>query len=434
MIAPSMDPKVLDARRARVAAAWGLSDAVVLIGAGELLGVPGGADATYPFLSHAEYFYLADREAPGAVLAFDPAAGWFDFVPATTEAERVWEGRGDAPGIPVSELAGWLAARRGRPVVNLGSRLPGIGGDGARAIDLRETLLHARRPKDVAELERIRAACAASARAYESIRPRIRAGVTERALQVELEAEFFRGGGDRTGYSTIVAAGPHSAVLHFAPGERVVREGDAVLIDAGAEVRRYTSDVTRTYRAPGGDPGFFRDLYAVVLALEERAVAACRAGAEWRDVHMAACREVVAGLVALGLLRGEPDALVERDVHALFFPHGLGHLVGLGVRDASGILRGRARSTRPGLDMLRTDMPLERDYVITVEPGIYFIPALLLDPARRKRYADCVQWAKIDGLLEFGGIRIEDNVRVTDGDPENLTAAIPKSLDTAVLG
>jgi Xaa-Pro aminopeptidase len=293
---------------------------------------------------------------------------------------------------------------------------------------------HARRPKDAAELERLRSACAASATGFANVTPLIRAGITERGLQIELEASFFRAGATRTGYGTIVGSGPHSAVLHFEPGDRVVGAGETVLIDAGAEVRRYTADYTRTYRAPGGDAGFFRELYAVVLSVEERAVAQCRAGVEWRDVHLGACRDTAAGLVAMGLMRGEPEALVERDAHALFFPHGLGHLVGLGVRDASGFLPGRQRSTRPGLNMLRTDLPLQPDYVITVEPGIYFIPALLNDPARRTKFADCVAWSAVDRHLEFGGIRIEDNVRITDGAPEVLTAAVPKSLEAALLG
>lgn len=426
-------PQQLEARRARVAAAWDLRDDIVLVAAGEPIGIPGGADQTYPFLSHAEYFYLTDREWPSAVLAFDPTAGWVDFVPATTEAERVWEGRGDAPGTPLAQLAGWLDARRGRRIVQLGAPPAGAPGDGARTAELREALLHARRPKDEAELARLRVACTASAGAFGALLPRIRARVSERALQIELEAEFYRRGCDRTGYGTIVGAGSNAGVLHFEPGSRVVRAGDAVLVDAGGEIRRYTADITRTYRAPGGDAGFFRELYAMVLALQERAVAGCRRGVEWRDLHMGACRDTVAGLVAMGLMRGDPDTLVERDAHALFFPHGLGHLVGLGVRDASGFLPGRTRSTRPGLNMLRTDLPLERDYVITVEPGVYFIPALLNDPGRRARYADCVAWDRIDALLDFGGIRIEDNVRITDGDPEVLTAGCPKTLETALL-
>ena len=233
------------------------------------------------------------------------------------------------------------------------------------------------------------------------------------------------GGADRTGYGTIVGTGSHAAVLHFTPGDRRTQPGDVVLVDAGAEVERYTADVTRTYRLPGGDDTFFRSLHGLVLSVERNAISRCVPGAEWRDLHLKAALEIADGLVQLGLLTGSAESLVERDTHALFFPHGLGHMVGLGVRDASGFLPGRARSTRPGLSMLRTDLPLEKGYVMTVEPGIYFIPALLQDPAQRERHRDAVRWDRVDALMDFGGIRIEDDVLVTDSTPEVLTAAIP---------
>jgi len=424
----------LDVRRQRAAAAWNLSDEIVLVGAGEPLGIPGGADQTYPFLSHSDYFYLADRETLGGVLAFDPKDGWVDFVPDITEAERVWEGRTSSPGTPLSQLTGWLAARRGRTLAMLGVPLAGARADLLRTEELREALLHVRRPKDAVELERMRRAAAASAAGYAAIEPLIRAGMSEREIQVELEAAFFRHGGDRTAYGTIVAAGSNSAVLHFTPTARRLRDGEVLLIDAGAEVQRYASDVTRTWRTDSGsakpvsDEGFFRELYQVVLGILERGVARCTVGAEWREVHLAACLEVAEGLAALGLLRGSASDLVERDVHALFFPHGLGHMVGLGVRDAGGYLKGRVRSTRPGLKNLRTDLPLEPGYCITVEPGIYFIAALLQDPARRENYRDAVDWSRVDSLMEFGGIRLEDNVHVTPEGPENLNAAIPRNL------
>ena len=159
--------------------------------------------------------------------------------------------------------------------------------------------------------------------------------------------------------------------------------------------------------------------------VEKDAIARCVPGAEWREIHLAAALQIAEGLVSLGILVGAPDSLVERDTHAMFFPHGLGHMVGLGVRDASGYLPGRKRSDRPGLNMLRTDLPLEKGYLMTVEPGIYFIPALLQDPALRERHRDAVRWDRVDSLLDFGGIRIEDDVLVTDGTPEVLTSAIP---------
>jgi Xaa-Pro aminopeptidase len=418
----------LSHRRARVAAAWGLSDEIVLIGAGEPLSIPGGADQTYTFLSHSEYFYLTDHECAGAVIAFDPKEGWTDFVPDVTEAERVWEGKLDTEGTPLSGFPAWLAARRGRRVSMLGCPLAGVRSDAVRNEELRTVLTHARRPKDQVEIERMRRAAAATVAGFAVAAKWIRAGVTEREVQVEMEAEFFRKGGDRTAYGTIVGAGTNSAVLHFTPTSRKLRDGDVVLIDAGAEVGRYASDITRTYRVGGAGTGFYRDLYKVVLDVEERAVKRCRPGAEWRDLHLAAAEELSAGLVSLGIMRGNPSSLVERDAHALFFPHGLGHMVGLGVRDAGGYLPGRARSTRPGLSNLRTDLPLEPGYAMTIEPGIYFIPALLNDRARREQYRDAVDWSRVDPLLEFGGIRIEDNVIVTSGDPEVLTAAVPKAL------
>ena len=416
---------LLHQRRERAAAAWALRDELVLIGAGPVIGIPGGADQTYPYLAHAEYLWLAGHEVADAVLAFDPRDGWTDFIPPVTQAERVWEGREDAGGTPLHELAGWLAARRGRPVVSLGVPLPGLGTDGVRAATLREQLTHLRRPKDASELALMRRAADATAQGFRALVQAIKPGVSERELQVELESGFLKGGGDRTGYGTIVGIGSHAGVLHFSPGDRRAQPGDVVLVDAGAEVSRYTADVTRTYRLPGGDDGFFRALHAIVLQVEKNAIARCKPGAEWRDLHLAAAHEIAEGLVSLGLLSGSAASLVERDTQALFFPHGLGHMVGLGVRDASGYLPGRARSTRPGLSMLRTDLPLERGYLMTVEPGVYFIPAILQDAANRERHRDAVRWDRVDALMDFGGVRIEDDVLVTDGEPEVLTAAIP---------
>ena len=429
----------LGARRARVAGAWGLKDEIVLVGAGRPIPIPGGADQTYPFLAHADYYYLTDREVVGGVVAFDPAEGWAEFVPPVTRAERVWEGRTDVPGRPIAELGAWLGARRGRAVVALGAAIPELAGAApkamageARTAEVAAALLHARRPKDAIELERMRVAARTTVPGYVAAHAMIREGVTERDIQVEMESAFFRHGASATAYGTIVGAGTNSAVLHFSPTSRRIRAGDVVLIDAGAAVGRYVSDVTRTWRAPGDDGGagteerFFHELYSLVRAVEEHAIARCTPGREWRDVHLAASLEIAEGLVALGIMKGRAEALVEMDAHALFFPHGLGHLVGLGVRDASGRAPGREPSTRPGLSSLRVDLPLELGYTITVEPGIYFIPALLQDPANRARYRDVVAWDRVDDLLDFGGIRIEDNVVITDGLPEVLTAAIPK--------
>lgn len=423
--------EILSARRTRLAAALPLDDALLVIGAGVPLPLPEGSDQTYPFRSHAEYFYATGAECVDGVVAFDPRdgprEGWKSFVPAVTEGERVWEGRTQAAGWLRSELEPWLATRAGRRIASLGARVPNVASDEGLTTRVREAFTHARRAKDAAELALLRRAAAATARGFGAIGAHLRPGITERALQIELEAEFFRGGGTRTGYATIVGGGPNAAVLHFEPSARELRPGEFVLIDAGAEVERYTADVTRTYVV--GKPGEFqRDLYQVVLDAEMRAIRRCVSGAEWKEIHLATAVDLTAGLVAMGLLRGAAQSLVEQEAHTLFFPHGVGHMVGLGVRDGSGLLPGRVKDPRPSLRTLRMDLPLAPGYVVTVEPGLYFIPPLLNDRSRRARYAGCVNWPLVDRHLETGGVRIEDNLLITDGAPEVLTSAIPKEL------
>ena len=421
----------LSDRRARVAAALHLGDALLLVGAGEPIPLPEHTDQTYPFRSHSEYYYLAAQECPGGVIAFDPHkgddAGWASFVPDVTEGERIWEGREQPTGAPVAALEAWLSARRGRPIAMLGARLRGVRPDPVQTLRARQLLQHARRAKDNTELALLRRTAGATAAGFAKLREALHPGVTERALQIELEAEFFRHGATRPGYGSIVGTGPNSAILHFTPGARAAREGEFVLVDAGAEIDRYMSDVTRTCVA-GVPSAFQRDLYQIVLAAEEHAITRCVKGAEWRELHLAAAVEMVAGLVSMGVMRGQPESLVEQEAHTLFFPHGLGHMVGLGVRDSSGLLPGRTKSTRASLATLRMDLPLEPGYVVTVEPGLYFIPALLNDPPRRARFRDCVNWPLAEQHLHVGGVRIEDNLVVTAGAPENLTAAIPKAL------
>jgi Xaa-Pro aminopeptidase len=426
-----MSSSFLTERRARVAAALDLGDALFLVGAGEPIPLPEGTDQTYPFRSHVEYYYLAGQECPGGVIAFDPREaprdGWVSFVPDITEGERVWEAREQLVGASIATLEPWLARRRGRPIAMLGSSLRGVRPDDALTLHTREQLTHARRPKDRTEINLLRRGAVATASGFAKLREELSPGVTERSLQILLEAEFFRHGATRPGYGTIIGTGPNSAVLHFEPTARAAANGDFVLVDAGAEIDRYVTDVTRTY-VVGTPSAFQRDLYQVVLSAEERTIARCVAGAEWTALHLMTAVELVDGLVSLGVMRGKSESLVEQEAHTLFFPHGLGHMVGLGVRDGSGLLPGRIKDARPSLRTLRMDLPLAPGYVVTIEPGLYFIPALLNDPKRRARFKEQVNWPLVEQHLELGGVRIEDNILVTDGAPENLTALIPKGL------
>jgi len=433
----------LERRRERVAAAWNLDDAVVLIRAGEPIPVP-GTDQFFPFRAHPEHRYLAGSATPGAVLAFDPNEGWTLFAPPVTEADVLWEGATPPAGPTTEALGGWLDARAAKSIAVLGQGsganadgLPGRSSEGAKAGDAFDTDLAAelrakldalRRIKDAGEIGCLRRAAAATAAGFQAARDAIRPGATERAVQARLEAAFVEAGGDGPGFDTIVAAGAHAATLHFTPSRAAIGEGDLVLVDAGAAVDGYSADVTRTFGA-GARGGFRRDLFDVVLAAQEAAVGRCAPGREFHELHLACCADLARGLVDLGLLKGRPEDLVERDAHALFFPHGLGHLIGLCVHDAGGYLEGRERSDRFGLAALRADLPLEPGMTLTIEPGLYLVPAILNDPARRARYRDDVAWDRVDGLLGIGGVRIEDDVLVTEGGAEVLTASIPKTVD-----
>jgi Xaa-Pro aminopeptidase len=416
----------LERRRRAVAERWNLDSEVVLIGAGEPLHIPGRADLTYPFRSHSEYLYFTDRERPGGVLAYDPQEGWVDFVSPVTSEERLWSGGGEGENgdVPVTELPAWLEQRQGRRLAVLGAPVDGATSDAELEPALRYALNDVRRRKDEAELERMRAAERATAAGFAAIQPLLRPGVTEREVQIELEAAFFRAGADFLGFDTIVAGGPNSAVLHFPPSARPFGEGELVLIDAGAEVRAYASDITRTYPASGTLDPEQTELHALVRAACVAATKMCLAGTEWRDVHRTAALVIGEGLVDFGLLRGEPESLLEQGAITVFFPHGIGHMVGLGIRDAGDQLEGRD-GIYPGYPRLRFDRPLEPEHVVTVEPGIYFVPALLRDPELREQHHDSVDWERADRMLNFGGIRIEDNVLVTEGGYEVLTADVP---------
>jgi Xaa-Pro aminopeptidase len=263
-----------------------------------------------------------------------------------------------------------------------------------------------------------RATAAGFARLLELIEP----GRSERLLQIELEAEFFRHGADDRAFETIVAGGPNAAVLHFPPTQRPLQAGELVLIDAGAEYRGYDSDITRTYPVSGALSAEQRELHGIVRRALEAATARCQPGTEFRDVHRAAQLVIAEGLAGLGLLHGAPESLVESEAVSVFFPHGVGHLVGLGVRDATETLPGRERDEFP---RLRLDLPLLAGYVTTVEPGIYFVPALVHDAELRAKHPQQVSWERAEAMIGFGGIRLENNVLVTDDGPEVLTAGVP---------
>ncbi len=417
----------VEERRRRAAEGFGDVDGVVVVASGEPIGKPGGLDQTYPFLPHPNYYWHTNSRRWGNVLTWERARGWTHFVRPIAAVERLWEGANEpVEGVDRKELDDWLKARGGRPIAMLGAPLANVTGDVPLTDALREPLEDARRPKDGFELElvvrAIRATAAGYARAVEVIRP----GVTEREVQIELEAEMFRHGAEELGYGSIIGIGERAAILHSTPNTTVARAEDVVLIDAGGAIRGYTADVTRTYSAGGKFRPEAQAIYDVVLAGQQAAINKSRAGVEWHEVHRAAALELAVGLVHLGILRVSPEAACESEAIALFFPHGIGHMLGLGVRDVGGHAPGREPDRMCCGARVRVDLPIRQNFIMTVEPGLYFVPALLDDPERRTKFHEAVDWDGLGRWRSVGGVRIEDNLLITDGEPVVLTQEIPK--------
>lgn len=417
--------KLVSARRDRVTRRWELNDEIVLVRSGPVLPMA-GSDMEHSFHPHPDFAYLTGRGIPDAVLAFDAKQRhWQLFGPRSSIDDQVWHQPADPVGLPLEELDAWLGDRKGRQVIEV-----------SNSTELQAGIGEERVRKDELELTALRSAAAATKAGFDWVYNTVSAGMTEREIQVGIEAEFFRAGAVRTAYPSIVASGPNGAFLHYFygqddslnPATRAVLQGELLLIDAGGEFSGYASDVTRTM-VVGAEPSDVQAfLWQVVLSAQELAIDRCRPGQEWREIHMDSARVIGSGLMELGLLRGEVDQLVSSGAVALFYPHGLGHLIGLTVHDAGGYPSGRERSSHPQSRYLRTDRPLEAGMITSVEPGVYFIDALLGDPALREQFSEEVVWQEVDSLRGFGGIRIEDDIHVTNDEPEVLSGAIGKPV------
>ena len=229
-------------------------------------------------------------------------------------------------------------------------------------------------------------------------------------------------------YGNIVALNEHGATLHYQHQDRArPAEHRALLIDAGAQVNGYACDITRTY---GNGDALFTHLLEGVSREQKALCAKVKPGLDWRalqdDTHLAMARV----LQELGIVRMAPHEQLDSGVSSAFYPHGVGHFIGLQVHDVAGFLQDESGATiaKPARHpYLRVTRTLEAGNVVTVEPGIYFID-LLLAPLHAGPHAGVVDWDKVDHLRRFGGVRIEDDVVCTEGDPENLTREAFRAL------
>ena len=445
MFARAIPAAVFARRRRALLARMGPGSIALLPAASE---TPRNRDVHHPFRQDSDFYYLTGFPEPEAIAVLAPG-GEHEFLLFCRERDphmEIWHGRRAGPqgameryGVdnahPIAEIdkllppllenrervfyaigynpefdrrmMGWLNQVRGK--ARTGVRAPAL-------FVALEHLLHAMRlrkePEEIAVMrESARIAAEAHQRAMRACRP----GRMEYELEAEILYTFVRHGAGWA-YPSIVGGGDNSCILHYTENNALLRDGDIVLIDAGAELDGYASDITRSFPVNGRFSGEQRAIYELVLAAQKAAIDQVRPGRHFNEPHDAAVRKLTEGLAALGLLQGDVEELIKAEQHKPFYMHRTGHWLGMDVHDVGDYKTGEDwRIFEPGM-------------VTTIEPGLY-IPAggKILD----------AHWARLGVHLETElderwqriGIRIEDDVLVTDDGHEILTAAAPKEVD-----
>lgn len=426
------DTQTVQKRRDRLKKAFDAvldNDSLVLVYSGDAITKPGGLDQAYPFLPHPEYYWLSGLRRPWGAVAYSKQEGFVDFVKPVSFDERLWEGvQGDVEGLNISDLESWVKAKKFKNVYLFGAH-PNTAPAGLtrlpkeQELDVLEVFNSVRRVKDQAEIDLVKRCAKAALAGYEAIEKFIRPGVTERDIQIEYESTVLRAGADKFPYDTIVGAGTNAAVLHFYPSKKVVEKDEMILIDAGADIEDYCVDITRVYPASGKFTSQQQLIYDLVKKAQAKSVSMCTPGTYWPDVHAASAKIMAEGLRDLNIMTCSADEALETGAISAFFPHGVGHLVGLRVRDVGGIAN-IVPKQHYGV-RIRVDFKLQENYLITVEPGLYFVKNIIENPEKRTQYKDQINWNEVEKWKHLGGVRIEDDILV-GSTPQNLTEIVRK--------
>ncbi|MEM6301627.1 MAG: Xaa-Pro aminopeptidase [Pseudomonadota bacterium] len=391
-------------------------------------------DTQYRFRQDSDFYYLTAFPEPDAVAVFIPGRSHGEYVLFCHEQdshEELWNGArigteaacssfGADDAFPLSDIDDILPGLiegRGRVYYSMGrskefdaqimawvnsirSKIAAGAAPPGEFTDLDHLLHDQRLLKSAAELRQLRRAAAISVLAHRRAMRQCRPGMMEYELEAELAHEFATRGARDAAYPSIVAGGANACTMHYIENSDRLRKGDLVLIDAGCEYRGYASDITRTFPVGGRFSKRQRQLYELVLAAEEAAFTRLAPGLDWNAAHVASVKVITEGLVKLGLLDGDPASLIAEDAYRRFYGHRVGHWLGLDVHDVGDYRIG---------DTWRT---LEVGMVLTVEPGLYIGADDPTVPA---------PWR---GL----GVRVEDNVVITEEGYELLTKNLPRTV------
>ena len=304
-------------------------------------------------------------------------------------------------------------------------------------LELARAIVKLRSRHDDLALQELRSAAEVSVAAHKAGMAATRQAKNEAEIRAAMESAIMAR--DMTcAYNSIVTV--KGEVLHNETYQNPLQPGDLLLADVGAETPNgWAADITRTWAVSGKFSSTQKDLYEVVLKAHDECIAKIKPGVEYQDIHLLAGEIIARGLVDLGILKGNATDLVAMDAHALFFPHGVGHLLGLDVHDMedlgdiAGYEAGRSRSDRFGLGYLRLNRPLQAGMAVTIEPGFYQVPAILNHPDFRSKYCDVVNWDRLAQFQDVRGIRIEDDVLVTNSGAEVLTQDLPTKVEEIEL-
>ncbi len=288
----------------------------------------------------------------------------------------------------------------------------------AASLDLIKAVVKMRSTKEPQEIEAIDRACDVGYAMHTTAQLLIKPGVTERFIggQVDGIARSLAGG---TSFATIFSQ--HGEIMHGNPSPSPLESGRLALCDAGCELDDYCSDHTRTMPVNGKFDQRQMEIYSIVEACHDYVLEVAKPGVRYMDVHFAVCRMMTERLKELGLMKGNTEDALKAGAHAMFLPHGLGHMMGMDVHDMEGlgqIYVGFDEQTQPNLEQfgtncLRMGRKLEEGFVVTDEPGIYFIPALIDEWKAQKHCEEFLCFDKLETYKDFGGIRIEDDVLIT---------------------
>jgi Xaa-Pro aminopeptidase len=415
---------------------------------------------TYPFRQDSTFLYFFGLATPGLAGILDADAGsetlygddiglediiWMGYLPTLQQRGLAVGVKETAPRAKFEETVR-KAVQAGRKV----HVLPAYRADTARTVEgllglaageakakaspeLIKAVVEQRVIKSAAEIDEIEVALGTTAEMYHFAMKTAKPGRYERDVAGGM-AGIALARGLQPAFPLIVTV--NGQILHNHDHGNLMKKGQMLVVDAGAESPRgYASDITRTIPVGGRFNARQKEVYDVVLAGQETAIKMMKPGLKYRDVHLKVATVMASGLKDLGLMKGDLKEAVAKGAHALFFPHGLGHHLGLDVHDMENLGENYVgysdtikRSEQFGLAYLRMGKELKPGHVLTVEPGVYFIPALVSKWKKEKKFLEFIPYAKVEKYLDFGGVRIEDNVLVNKAGARVLGKKIPKTV------